>query len=163
MSEFNFKNTGLSIQEYKLRNRSKESFENQTDNIPLGIKLPLEKGTKSNETLFKMNFNRSDQISNNLKVLLMTRKGEVLGLPDFGTNLIDIYNRGDLDNIEELAMSEIGSAVRQYTPQVNLEDFTSEFISSENQDNYYKLDITYSTPDQNSLAKQITIKIKTSR
>lgn len=163
MSEFNFKNTGLSIQEYKLRNRSKESFENQTDNIPLGIKLPLEKGIKSNETLFKMNFNRSDQIGNNLKVLLMTRKGEVLGFPEFGTNLIDIYNRGDLDNIEDLAMSEIGSAVSQYTPQVSLEDFTSEFITSDNQDNYYKLDITYSTSEQDSFAKQITIKIKTSR
>ena len=140
MSEFNFKNTGLSIQEYKLRNR-----------------------IKSNETLFKMNFNRNDQISNNLKVLLMTRKGEVLGFPEFGTNLIDIYTRGNLDNIEELAMSEVGSAVSRYTPQVSLEDFTSEFIKSDNQDNYYKIDITYSTPEEDSFTKQITIKIKTSR
>lgn len=163
MSSIKFKNSGLSVQEYRLRNRSKEVFENQIDNIPLGIKLPLERGTRSNETLFKMNFDEQSQISNNLKVLLMTRKGEVLGFPDFGTNLIEIYNRTDLDNIEELAMSEIGSVVSQYTPSVSLEDFTSEYVKSENQDSYYKLDITYSIPSDDSYTKTMTIKIKTSR
>ena len=163
MSEFKFNNSGISIEEYKKRNRLRDKLENQNNNIPLGIKLPLERGYRTNETLFKMNFNRVDQINNNLKVLLVTKKGERLGFPDFGTNLISLYNRGDLESIEDAAMAEISSSINKYFPFISLDSFKSEYRQTENGDNYYEITISYEIPGDKPSLHNMIIKIKTSR
>jgi len=104
------------------------------ENMPIGIKTPLEKGTLKGESLFKMNFNIIDQIKDNLKNLVMTQKGERLGFPDYGTSLRTIYSNTTLsdDQVAELASEEIKSVVTKYMPNINLSEFYSNEVDSKN-------------------------------
>ena len=99
---------------------------------PLGIKTPLEKGSKTGETLFKMHFDIKDQIRDNLKNLIMTQKGERLGFPDFGTNLRQIYSNASISNEEILdrASNQIKEVVSKYIPNIRLINFYSEKLSA---------------------------------
>lgn len=101
------------------------------EKFPIGIKTPLEKGYRDNETLFKMHFDVSEQIKDNLKNLIMTQKGERLGFPDFGTNLSLLYSNTNLtdDEIVELAVFEIQEVASKYMPSLRLTNFYSEKIS----------------------------------
>ena len=73
MSEIKFLNTGQTLQE-KNEKELLSSKSIKSDILPLGIKMPLERGSKSYESLFKMNTNIFDQVSNNFKTFLMTKK-----------------------------------------------------------------------------------------
>ena len=101
---------------------------------PIGIKTPLERGKRQEETLFKMHFNISDQIRDNLKNLIMTQQGERLGFPDFGTRLKEIYSNNDLteDDIADIASREIQTSVEKYMPSISLTEFYSKKLSSQN-------------------------------
>ena len=94
------------------------------ENMPIGIKTPLEKGT----------LNIIDQIKDNLKNLVMTQKGERLGFPDYGTSLRTIYSNTTLsdDQVAELASEEIKNVVTKYMPNINLSEFYSNEVDSKN-------------------------------
>lgn len=102
------------------------------EKYPIGIKTPLAKGSNNKDTLFEMHYEIVDQIKDNLKNLILTRKGERLGFADFGTNIHLVYSQ-DLsqDQISDFVMSEITSAVSKYMPAIDLENFYSKEIRDE--------------------------------
>lgn len=106
--------------------------------FPIGIKTPLREGKREGESLFEMNFTAEDQIKDNLRNLIMTQKGERLGFPDFGTNLYRLYSSSilEIDQIEEILMTEIKDCVQKYMPSISLEEFYSNKIEEgvKNQD-----------------------------
>lgn len=162
MSKIKFKNTGKLRKDFV----KKEKYKNkilESNKQPLGIKLPLTPKKLSNESLFEMTYTIEDQVKNNLKNLILTRKGEYLCSPNFGTNLIDIYNRTDLENIESIAMSEIQNSVNIYMPFVNLINYTSvEIPESFDNPKYYEIKINY-TIDSIEEKNVLIIKLLTSR
>jgi len=97
---------------------------------PIGIKTPLERGSRKSESLFRMHFDISKQIEDNLKNLIMTQKGERLGFPTFGTQLKSIYSNNTLsqDQVAEIASKEIENAVSEFMPSITLLEFYSEKI-----------------------------------
>lgn len=102
------------------------------EKYPIGIKTPLAKGTKIKDTLFEMHYEIVDQIKDNLKNLILTRKGERLGFADFGTNIHLVYSQDlNQDQISDFVMSEITSAVSKYMPALELENFYSKEIREE--------------------------------
>lgn len=103
------------------------------EKFPIGIKTPIEPGYRDNETLFKMNFDPFEQIKDNLKNLILTQKGERLGFPDFGTDLLQIYSNTELsdDQIADVVMAEIQEAVRKYMPSLFLKNFYSQKLSDD--------------------------------
>ena len=105
-----------------------EDFEKK---VPIGISTPLIRGSKDSESLFKMNYNIEDQVLDNLKNLLMTKKGERLGFGDYGTDLWRVYN-SDLskDEIFDYAMQEIQNAVNKYIPSISLANFYSSQVEN---------------------------------
>lgn len=107
-----------------------ESIESEQDNFPIGIKTPLENKVHDKDSLFRMHYSIEDQIKDNFKNLLMTRKGERLGFPDFGTEIDKIYaqNLSESEMIEYV-MTQIQIAVSKYMPSLNLEEFYSTNIS----------------------------------
>jgi hypothetical protein len=161
MSEYNYINSGQSLQDRKLI----QDLEVQKESVelkPLGIKMPVEKGTKSYETLLKMNTSVSDQVSNNLKTFILTKKGELLCKPDFGTNIHEIYNRTDLEleDIENIVMKSLSEGVARYFPFITLVDFESKEVKDNNPDaeNYFKVRVGYvinNTEESNSLELKI--------
>lgn len=100
------------------------------DEFPLGIKTPLEEGKKRNESLFRMNYRIEDQINDNLKNLLMTKKGEKLCFSDYGTRLYAIYSSdASMDQIYASAMQEISQAVSKYMPSISLVKYYSKLLN----------------------------------
>jgi phage baseplate assembly protein W len=142
-----FKNTGKSIQEVEnIKKNTKQS--DSSEDLPLGIRMPLEKSFSPNESLFKMNKDIKSQVSNNFKTFLLTKKGELLCKPDFGTSISSIYNRTDLtvDQIESIVMEEVNISVRKYFPFIQLLDFESKSITNNKEDSvdFFKVVIRYS-------------------
>jgi phage baseplate assembly protein W len=142
-----FKNTGKSIQEVEnIKKNIKQS--DASEDLPLGIRMPLEKSFSPNESLFKMNKDIKSQVSNNFKTFLLTKKGELLCKPDFGTSISSIYNRTDLtvDQIESIVMEEVNISVRKYFPFIQLLDFESKSITNNKEDSvdFFKVVIRYS-------------------
>lgn len=143
MSKTKFKNTGKLKKDFIV----KEKYKNKVQDfrkIPIGIKLPLATKKNSNESLFEMTYDINEQIKVNFKNLILTRKGEYLCNPSFGTNLIEIYNTTNLENIEEIAMNEIQNAVNSFMPFIKLKNYTSTKINeTSNNPEYYKIIIDY--------------------
>ena len=160
MSKYLFKNSGKSIKSINKKNIRQEVLDNENI-LPIGIVLPLRPGSKQNENLFSMTYDENEQVKINLKNLILTKKGEVLGNPDLGTSLIDLYNATDLENIDEIAMEEIKSTVNKYMPFVNLLNYASVYISAtEESSPYYEINILY---NYNDIQNELFLKIQTSR
>jgi hypothetical protein len=145
MANTNFINTGLN--EKEIRQHQKQLFD--VDNIakPIGIKMPITKGFKSNESLFEMNTDIISQVSNNYKTFLLTKKGELLCKPDFGLTINNIYNRTDLsqEDMENIVMQEISQSTKKYFPFIKLKDFESRIVNSSDLSvpSYVKVSIGY--------------------
>ena len=65
MSQYNFKNSGRSIEELNKKIRRQDFLEKE-QKLPIGIVLPLRNGTKSKETLFSMTHDENEQVKINL-------------------------------------------------------------------------------------------------
>jgi len=74
-----FKNVG-----FKSTDRRFKKITSQP--VPIGIKTPLEL-SDGKSSLFRVHFQPRDQISDNLRNLVVTNFGERLGRYDFGANL----------------------------------------------------------------------------
>ena len=118
-----------------------------TSEKPLGIRLPLSEGRRSGEDLFAMNFEVQKQISNNYKVFLTTKKGELLCKPDFGLTISNIYNRNgiSLEDKENIVMEDIKKNTKKYFPSIRLRDFQSDLIPAKKSSNpeHFLIIITY--------------------
>tara|TARA_Y100000114_G_C11753314_1_gene325552 strand:- start:186 stop:674 length:489 start_codon:yes stop_codon:yes gene_type:complete len=155
MSSIKFKNTGKRLKDFKNK-RIKNKIIEEDLKKPIGIMLPLQEKRKNSESLFAMSYNINDQVKVNLKNLILTQKGEMICNPNFGTNLISIYNSTNLESIEEIAMNEIQQSVSAYMPFVNLTNFSSVKIEeTENVSGYYELEIDYSIEGFEDLNKLI--------
>lgn len=163
MSRLKFKNVGKTIED-RFKDESLNKQKSESDVLPIGIQMPLQRGSSSSETLFKMNNNVFDQISNNLKVFLMTKKGELLSKPDFGTLLFELYNRTDLEkeDIENIAMQEINTGISKYFPFISLVDFESFEIEEDTSinANYFLIVIRYIIQGFEENINNIQLKIR---
>ena len=109
-------------------------LQDQNNVFPIGIKTPLELGKKQTESLFKMNYEIENQINDNLKNLLMTKKGEKLCYSDYGTRLYEIYSLDNtMEEIYSFAMDEISSAVLKYMPSINLLNYYSKLLEEKDE------------------------------
>ncbi len=126
--------------------------------LPVGIKTPLQKGTKG-EGIFAVHYDLGDQIKDNLRNLLLTNWGERLCLYDFGANLKELTteftSRDDFDNE---AMNRIKNAVNRWMSYVSLSDFSS---NAENIDNsktgIIVIKVTYDIPMLNLINQSLEI------
>lgn len=98
-----------------------------TQPLPIGIVTPLQSGTQ-NEGLLAMHYTVAEQMKNNLRDLIMTNRGERVGLYDYGGDLEPLVMEYELgkDAFDEAAMQKITYAVGKYMPYVVLEGFDSE-------------------------------------
>lgn len=130
MANINFKNTG--INEKEIRQRQQQDLDVNNIAKPIGIKMPITKGFRVNETLFEMNTDLISQVSNNYKTFLLTKKGELLCKPDFGLTINSIFNRTDLsqEDMENIVMEEISQSTKKYFPYIKLKDFESRIVNS---------------------------------
>lgn len=111
----------------------RETFrEKIVDTLPIGIKTPLELGKETGDSLFKMHYKIKDQIADNLKNLVLTRKGERIGFYDFGTDIHKAYSAElSEDELSDFVMKEISESVEKYMPSISLKNFYSSQVKDE--------------------------------
>lgn len=138
MGSYSFKSVGRTQEQVKLETQDKTT-------LPIGIKTPLSLGVDS---LFTTHTSLADQAADNLRNLLLTNRGERLGLFEFGGDLRPIL--ADLVNIDDFdakVMERINIAVGRWMPYIDLEDFQSTVDRTDNRVVApVKLRITYNIP-----------------
>tara|TARA_B100000242_G_C42968092_1_gene449131 strand:+ start:116 stop:601 length:486 start_codon:yes stop_codon:yes gene_type:complete len=94
------------------------------DNVPIGIKTPMEFAASSGN-LFEMHTDIRRQIRDNFRNMLATNHGERLILHDFGANLGPIAFELGKQEIDELAINRISATTSKYMPFISLKTFES--------------------------------------
>jgi phage baseplate assembly protein W len=122
----------------------------------INIDFPFKNSPKG----FFLNLNSDSQraIKADLMHLLLTRKGQRLYNPDFGTNLLQyIFEPNDTANLTDIK-NEVTNSVKKYLPRLNIKDITV----TPNEDNEYvatiRLDYTI-TDDAFEIADFVIINV----
>lgn len=142
MAALSFKDVGTQYGE--------ETLQSTPVSFPIGFKTPLELDTEHN-SIFKMHYRLSDQITDNLRNLILTNRGERLGLYEFGANIRPLLTEfANKDAFDQEAMKRIKKAVSLYMPFVELIGYESRADRTENiSTGIVKLLIVYRVPEAN--------------
>ena len=100
------------------------------NNKHININFPFKDSVKG--FFLDLNDNDSAAIKADLMHLILTRKGERLYLPDFGTDLLKyIFNPNDSKTQSEIKQ-EISQVVKKYLPKLQVNEVTvTESVNSE--------------------------------
>ncbi len=83
----------------------------------IGISLPLEYGTQG---FFNQTKTTIQQVRHNIKNLLLTVKGERLGNPTFGSNLMRVLFEPDDSDIQSKIEEEIRTSISEWLPFIEI-------------------------------------------
>jgi|TARA_Y100000287_G_C13940768_1_gene219349 hypothetical protein len=97
----------------------------------VGLSLPLKNGDGG---FFEQNFTTFEQARSNLKNLLLTKKGERVLQPNFGSGLQDLLFEPIDDEFEGKLVDTVTEAVQTWLPYINIEDIDVN-MNDENKDN----------------------------
>jgi phage baseplate assembly protein W len=87
--------------------------------VPVGILLPC---TRGNDGYFKQTYSDIVRAHSNLKMLLLTSKGERPMMPTYGSDLrFLLFNPGE-DEYDELFEDAIIEATERWMPEVSIQD-----------------------------------------
>jgi len=113
------------------------------DNYAYGIVLPVRLGENG---YFKQAFSSFAQAKANLKNLLMTKKGERIMQPDFGTGLEELlFEQMDSEGMFEERLQEIiTSSVNFWLPYINIEEIEVEMTDEMKDMHIAKMKIQFS-------------------
>jgi len=85
------------------------------EDVALGLSLPF---NSDNGSMFDLNFLSIDQAVSNVKNLLLTRKGERVNHPEFGTNLQDYLFEPNYQVLRDAVGKEIEKAIELWLPYI---------------------------------------------
>lgn len=111
--------------------------EEEFDSFAYGITLPIKRG---NTGYFEQAFTSYEQAKSNLKNLLLTRKGERIMQPNFGTGLHSLLFEPMTDEYESKLRDTITRNVSYWLPYINIKDIEVEMtdeLKDKNQANLY--------------------------
>ena len=94
----------------------------------IGLELPL---THTQEGYFKRTKTALEQAKSNIRNLLLTNKGERLGNPTFGTNLLSLVFTQENTDLEARVEEEIRASMAGFLPFINIVSIETNF-SEEN-------------------------------
>ena len=88
----------------------------------IGISLPLQ---FSNST-FSQTFKTLEQAKSNIKNLLLTKRGERVLQPEFGSGLQELLFEPNVDDFEQKIEDTINKSIEQWLPYVTIEEIDIE-------------------------------------
>ena len=101
------------------------------NDFAVGLSLPLKNGDGG---FFEQNLTTFDQARSNLKNLLLTKKGERVLQPNFGSGLQDLLFEPIDEEFEGKLVDTITESVSTWLPYINIEDIDVN-MNDENKDN----------------------------
>ena len=87
------------------------------EDVYIGVGLPLGHNLQG---FFERTKTSLEQSKHNIKNLLLTRKGERLGNPNFGSDLFAVLFEQEGDDIETKVEEAVRSAMSEFLPFVNI-------------------------------------------
>ena len=110
------------------------------NNFAVGITLPIQRG---NDGYFAQSFRTFDQVRSNLKNLLLTKKGERILQPEFGSGLHDLLFNPATEKFEEDLENTINDAVAKWLPYVIVEDINIDISKEQTDNNQAKVSLKF--------------------
>ena len=110
------------------------------NNFAVGITLPIQRG---NDGYFTQSFRTFDQVRSNLKNLLLTKKGERILQPEFGSGLHDLLFQPATEKFEEDLETTINEAVAKWLPYVIVEDINIDISKEQTDNNQAKVSLKF--------------------
>ena len=120
----------------------------EINNFSVGITLPIQKGETG---YFRQSFQTFDQIKSNIKNLLLTKKGERVFQPDFGSGIHDLLFNPATERFEEDVENTINEALEKWLPYVIVEDIDVDVSKDYTDNNQAKVSIKFKQQGQQQL------------
>jgi phage baseplate assembly protein W len=112
------------------------------DDFAIGITLPIQIGN----TAFNQSFKTAEQASSNIKNLLLTKRGERIMQPNFGSGLQELLFEFNDDALAEKIEDAVTSALENWLPYISVD----------------QIDITASDLDKDNNTVNVSIKFRVS-
>lgn len=116
-------------------------------NYGIGLTLPLSFG----DNTFNQSFLTKDQVKSNIKNLLLTKRGERILQPEFGSNLQELLFEQSVDDLETRIEDTITDTLEQWLPYVTAEEIDIESTDSLKDTNTLKVSIKFRIGDDINL------------
>jgi len=94
----------------------------EINDYAIGLSLPLQMSTNT----FNQTYDNLVQLKSNVKNLLLTKKGERLGQPTFGTNLHRLLFEPNDEELEQKIYDTIDNSIRNWLPQLSIKEINIE-------------------------------------
>jgi phage baseplate assembly protein W len=94
----------------------------EINDYAIGLSLPLQMSTNT----FNQTYDNLVQLKSNVRNLLLTRKGERLGQPTFGTNLHTLLFEPNDEELEQKIYDTIDNSIRNWLPQLSIREINIE-------------------------------------
>ena len=129
----------------------------ENDYKVLGI--GINKSSNSNG-VFSTNYTTLTQAKDNLKNLILTKKGERLMNPEFGCDVwLVLFEQMDGDTIESKIETSIVDAVDTWLPYINLTSIVFDYDDNDIDTNRISLDIQFALASNPNLTESVQINI----
>lgn len=116
-------------------------------NYAIGITLPLIFG----ENTFVQSFQTKDQVKSNIKNLLLTKRGERILQPQFGSGLQSLLFEPNVDDLEGRIEDIINESLEQWLPYVTAEEIDIESTDELRDNNKINVSIKFRIGDDINL------------
>ena len=113
----------------------------------IGITLPLTFG----QNTFEQSFQTKDQVKSNIKNLLLTKKGERILQPQFGSGLQSLLFEQNVDDLEGRIEDTINDSLKQWLPYVTAEEIDIESTDELRDNNKLNVSIKFRIGDDINL------------
>jgi phage baseplate assembly protein W len=117
----------------------------------IGISLPIQIGN----TAFNQTFTTNEQIKSNVKNLLLTKKGERVMQPEFGSGLQELLFDFNDDTLATKIEDTITNALEQWLPYVTVQQIDVENTNNNKDNNLVNVSVKFSLlnqPDLNTVS-----------
>ena len=121
-----------------------------------GITLPVQRG---NTGMFAQAFSSFEQAKSILKNLLLTRKGERILQPNFGTGLHSLLFEQADDNLAENIEKVITSSVSFWLPYINIDEIDVKMTDEMKDQNRAEVSVKFTVGNQIDV-QEITFKVE---
>ena len=94
----------------------------EINDYAIGLSLPLQMSTNT----FNQTYDNLVQLKSNVRNLLLTKKGERLAQPTFGTNLHTLLFEPNDEELEQKIYDTIDNSIRNWLPQLTIREINIE-------------------------------------
>ena len=95
-----------------------------SNNVPVGIMLPYVKG---NDGYFQQTYSDVTRIYTNLKMLLMTSRGERPMMPTYGSKLKELLFSPNVESyVDEIFLESITECTERWMPEITITEVNVE-------------------------------------